>query len=432
MTTPTDPTTRRVLGRYRLTERIAAGGTAEVWRAHDEQLDRDVAVKLLHPHLLPDEGSRARLAAEARAVAGLGHPGIVTVYDVDASGDSPGIVLELVDGESLAARLGRAGRLPEREAARIAAEVAEALVHAHQRGVVHRDVTPGNILLERDGRARLVDFGIARMLDDAAERLTVTGTVVGTLRYMAPEQLAGETIGPRTDLWGLGAVLWQMLSGRVPFAAASTVTLAEAQRAGPGPLPETDPSLAHIATACLAIDPAARPRHAGTVAAALRAWLAGEPDAEALLDAGATVDPEAVTASLPVVAPPPVAAAAQPAVAPAVTSLRRRDPVWWPLLVLAGAAAVAVVILAVNGLPGAASSSASASPSARATPLATPSASPTTDIGGLPKPIRDQVITYQQACGEDAPLPPDLAKMNKKQAEAFFGPRIKSCDGGGD
>ena len=112
MTTPTDPTTRRVLGRYRLTERIAAGGTAEVWRAHDEQLDRDVAVKLLHPHLLPDEGSRARLAAEARAVAGLGHPGIVAVYDVDASGDSPGIVLELVDGESLAARLGRAGRLP--------------------------------------------------------------------------------------------------------------------------------------------------------------------------------------------------------------------------------------------------------------------------------------------------------------------------------
>jgi serine/threonine-protein kinase len=247
---------------------------------------------------------------------------------------------------------------------------------------------------------------------------------------MAPEQLAGETIGPRTDLWGLGAVLWQMLSGRAPFAAASAVTLAEAQRAGPGPLPETDPGLARIATACLAIDPAARPRHAGTVAAALRAWLAGDPVPEALLDAGALVDPEAVTASLPVVAPPPAAAVAQPTVAPAATTRRPRDPVWWPLLVLAGAAAVAVVILAVNGLPGAASSSATASPSARATALATPSASPTTDIRSLPKPIRDQVIAYRQACGADAPLPPDLASMNKKQADAYFGPRIKSCGGG--
>lgn len=427
MTSPTDPAPRRVLGRYRLTERIAAGGTAEVWRAHDEQLDRDVAVKLLHSHLLPDAASRARLATEARAVAGLGHPGIVAVYDVDVSGDSPGIVLELVDGESLASRLARQGKLPEREAARIAAEVAEALVHAHQRGVVHRDVTPGNILLERDGRARLVDFGIARMLDDAAERLTMTGTVVGTLRYMAPEQLAGEAIGPRTDLWGIGAVLWQMLSGRVPFAGATAVALSEAHRAGPGELPGTDAGLVRIASACLAIDPAARPRHAGTVATALRAWLAGVPDPEALLDAGAEVDADAVTAAMPVVAPlapgsPDPPQPASPIVAP------RRGPA--ALAVLGFAIAVATLVVAgvlLAGILGRSGIGPTPSASPTATPTAAPTASPTLDLETLPKPVRNDVELYREACGPEAALPPDLATMNKHDADAYLGPRTEAC-----
>ena len=311
MTPPTEPDARLVLGRYRLTDRLAAGGSAQVWRARDEQLDRDVAVKLLHPHLLPDARSRARLTTEARAAAGLAHPGIVAVYDVDASGEAPCIVLELVTGETLAARLAREGRLPEREAARIAAEVAEALFHAHQRGVIHRDVTPGNILIERDGRARIVDFGIARMLDEAAERLTMTGTVMGTLRYMAPEQLVGDETGPRTDLWGLGAVLWHMLSGSVPFDATTAVALAEAQRAGPGELPDVDPVLRAIAAACLALDPTDRPRHAGAVAAALRAWLAGEAGPLHLLAPVGAVDAEAETAALPTV--PAASASAAPA-----------------------------------------------------------------------------------------------------------------------
>jgi serine/threonine-protein kinase len=128
--TPPGDGERRVLGRYRLTERLASGGSAEVWRARDEQLDRDVAVKLLHPHLLPDERSRDRLAAEARAAAGLSHPGIVGVYDVDTTGEAPAVVFELVDGESLADRLARDGALPEPEAARIAAEIGEAFRRA--------------------------------------------------------------------------------------------------------------------------------------------------------------------------------------------------------------------------------------------------------------------------------------------------------------
>ena len=208
-----------VLDRYRLVERVAVGGSAEVWRAHDEQLDRAVAVKRLHPHLLPDAVSRQRLAAEARAAAGLSHPAIVGIYDIDTTGDWPALVMELVDGESLAARLAREGPLPEREAAAIVTDIADGLYHAHKRGIVHRDVKPGNVLLDREGRARLADFGIARSLAESAERLTQTGSVMGTLRYMAPEQLTGGEIGQRTDLYGLGAVMHEAHTGEPPFPA---------------------------------------------------------------------------------------------------------------------------------------------------------------------------------------------------------------------
>nr|MBA2631859.1 serine/threonine protein kinase [Chloroflexota bacterium] len=259
-----------VLNRYRLVERIAVGGSAELWRAHDEQLDRPVAVKRLHSHLLPDAASRQRLVAEARAAARLAQPVIVGIYDVDATGESPAIVMELVDGESLAARLERDGPLPEREAANLTADVAEALYHAHQHGVVHRDVKPGNVLLAADGRTRLVDFGIAHSLAASAERLTLDGTVIGTLRAMAPEQLSGGPITPRTDLYGLGVVLHEALTARPPYPAASPVALAEAQRAGPPAMDGLDPALAAVVAGCLAHDPAQRPLHAGALASALR------------------------------------------------------------------------------------------------------------------------------------------------------------------
>jgi len=272
-----------VLNRYRLVERIAVGGSAELWRAHDEQLDRPVAVKRLHSHLLPDAASRQRLVAEARAAARLAQPVIVGIYDVDATGESPAIVMELVDGESLAARLERDGPLPEREAANLTADVAEALYHAHQHGVVHRDVKPGNVLLAADGRTRLVDFGIAHSLAASAVRLTLDGTVIGTLRAMAPEQLSGGPITPRTDLYGLGVVLLEALTARPPYPAASPVALAEAQRAGPPAMDGLDPALAAVVAGCLAHDPAQRPLHAGALASALRSWLAGDPSAAARL-----------------------------------------------------------------------------------------------------------------------------------------------------
>ena len=264
-----------ILGRYRLIERLALGGSAEVWRAHDEQLDRQVAVKRLHPHLLPDASSRKRLAAEARAAASLSHPVIVDIYDVDATGEAPALVMELVDGESLSARIAHLVRSSHARPASMAADIAEALFHAHQRGVVHRDVKPGNVLLASDGRTRLVDFGIAHSLAESAERLTMTGTVVGTMSAMAPEQLLGGPITPRTDLYGIGVVLYEALTGRPPYPGGSPVALAEAQRAGPPPLEGIDPTLAAIVAACLAVEPENRPLHAGALAVALRSWLAG-------------------------------------------------------------------------------------------------------------------------------------------------------------
>ena len=295
-----------ILDRYRLLERLAVGGSAEVWRARDEQLERDVAVKRLHPHLMPDEASRKRLVAEARAAAGLAHPAIVEIYDVDDTGESPALVMELVDGESLATRIAREGPLPPPEAAAIAADIAEALFHAHQRGVIHRDVKPGNVLLSADGRTRLVDFGIAHSLALASERLTMAGTVIGSLHSMAPEQLVGGPITPRTDLYGLGAVLHESLTGRPPYAESSPVALAEAQRAGPPRMEGIDPALAAAISGCLAFDPEERPLHAGALAEALRAWIAGDPAlALALAPTATPVDSSAMT--VPRSAVPPVA-----------------------------------------------------------------------------------------------------------------------------
>jgi hypothetical protein len=257
-------------GRYRLETLVGRGGMADVWRAEDTRLDRTVAVKLLHPHLLPDETSRARFVAEARAAARLAHPGIVPVHDVVEDGDRTAIIFQFVPGESLADRVARDGSLPPDVAALIAAEVAEALDHAHRAGVIHRDVKPANVVLDQDGRARLVDFGIARVLTEVASRLTADGDAIGTLRYMAPEQLTGAVVDARTDLFGLGMLLVEMLTGRPAFGASSPLGLLEAERAGPPELPGVPGGLQSIANGLLAFDPADRPGTAGEVAAALR------------------------------------------------------------------------------------------------------------------------------------------------------------------
>jgi serine/threonine-protein kinase len=250
---------RRLFGRYRLERRIGRGGMAEVWQAHDDRLDRTVALKLLKPSSPPDEASRRRFVAEARAASGLTHPGIVPAYDVVDDPSSPAIVFQHVDGESLAERL-RRGPVPIADAVRIASQVAEALDHAHRAGVVHRDVKPANILLDRDGRARLVDFGIAQVGNDARRHLTGTHQVVGTLRYMAPEQLAGGPSDARTDLYALGLVLAELL----PDLATVPDWLRE------------------LVARLRAADPADRPASAADVARALETGSLEAPDGPAI------------------------------------------------------------------------------------------------------------------------------------------------------
>lgn len=408
-----------ILDRYRLVERLASGGSAEVWRAHDEQLDRPVAVKRLHAHLLPDEGSRKRLAAEARAAAGLSHPVIVDVYDVDTQEDSPAIVMELVDGESLASRIARDGPLSPADAARVTADVADALYHAHQRGLVHRDVKPGNVLLSVDGRTRLVDFGIARSLAESAERLTLTGTVLGTLSAMAPEQLAGGPIGPRTDLYGLGVVLHEALTGRPPYAGAATspVALADAQRAGPPQLDGVEPSLAALVAACLAFRPEDRPVHAGALAAALRGWMAGDPaPIRAMAPTSAhraVVDTGAVT----------VARAATPvSVAPGPdSSAGRMRGVIVGILAAAVAVGAVMAIIWLSGLRTADLGTPSPTPATAAPAVA---ATPPPQLTGWGQKLAEK---YEEECGR--PFNPALiANMNKNEAEAAIEPLIEACE----
>ena len=393
-----------ILDRYRLIERIALGGSAEVWRAHDAQLDRMVAVKRLHPHLLPDESSRLRLAAEARAAASLSHPVIVDVYDVDATGESAALIMELVDGESLSARLARSGPMPERMAASLVADLADALYHAHQRGVIHRDVKPGNVLIGADGRTRLVDFGIAHSLAVASERLTLTGTVIGTPSAMAPEQLVGGPITPRTDLYGLGVVLFEALAGRPPYPPTPPVALAALQRTGPPRLDGVDPALAGLVEACLAYDPGDRPLHAGALATALREWLAGDASPAsgmAVADVAPAVDAAAVTRPVQVVRPIPPAS----------------RPAWrrWPLVAAAAVLGLVLVGFVVAGLaqPGAADV-----PDASASAVASSSVDASAEAPTEPSWLARLQQKIAKQCGPEAAAEagPLLAVMSEDEA----------------
>lgn len=308
----------RLFGRYRLQRSIGRGGTAEVWQAHDERLDRTVAIKVLHPHQLPDAPSIERFVAEGRAAAGLAHPGVVPVFDVVEDARTPAIVFRYVDGETLADRIARRGPMPAVEAAAIAADLAAALAHAHHVGLVHRDVKPGNVLVEADGRVQLVDFGIARALEGAEDRETADGLVVGTLRYMAPEQLAGRPIDPRTDLYALGLVLYELLAGHPAFEPASPAALIAAQRTGPPPPPASTPSaLETLLAELLAVDRAARPPDADVVEARLRALAGASPtvaasaaNATGAARAGARDDRASDADTVAFAAPPTIAIAA--------------------------------------------------------------------------------------------------------------------------
>ncbi|MEO7428017.1 MAG: protein kinase [Acidimicrobiales bacterium] len=218
---------RLLAGRYRLSSLIASGGMAQVWQGTDEVLRRQVAVKLLHPHLAADATFVARFRQEAVAAARLAHPGIVAIYDTCSEGGLEAIVMELVQGPTLRQRIDDAAPIDPWQAAGLAAQVAEALDAAHRAGLVHRDIKPANVLLCGDGRVKVADFGIAKAVADAD--LTQPGLMVGTAKYLAPEQVLGEAVDARTDIYSLGVVLYELLCGRAPFVADTDAATALAR-----------------------------------------------------------------------------------------------------------------------------------------------------------------------------------------------------------
>ena len=263
-------------GRYRLVELLGQGGMATIYRASDSQLGRDVAVKVLHREYGRDPDFVARFRQEAHAAAALSHPGIVAVHDFGVDEDGPYLVMELVDGEDLASLLRRNGPLPPRQAARLVAEVARALDAAHDRGIVHRDVKPGNIMLNANGRVKVTDFGIARAWADAG--LTLPGTTLGSVHYFSPEQAIGEPATAASDVYSLGIVLYELLSGRRPWEGDSAAAIAMARISAPAPRvsdirPSVPPALEAIDLKALDPNPGSRFGSAGAMADALEAFL---------------------------------------------------------------------------------------------------------------------------------------------------------------
>src|ERR687884_493020 len=214
----------RLGGRYRLEARIGQGGMSTVYRALDETLQRQVAVKLLNREVLSDSAQLPPFRREARAVAQLNHPHVVGVIDAGEDEGRPYIVFEHVEGETLKDRIRRVGRLPVEEAIAYAIEIARALGCAHAHGIVHRDVKPQNVLIDVEGSAKVTDFGIARTMTE--EGLTADGRVLGTTDYVSPEQALGHDVNGQSDIYSLGVVLYEMLTGDVPFHGENQVAVA--------------------------------------------------------------------------------------------------------------------------------------------------------------------------------------------------------------
>ncbi|HSC78145.1 MAG TPA: protein kinase [Candidatus Acidoferrales bacterium] len=272
------------LAHYRILEKVGAGGMGEVYRAHDEQLDRDVALKVLPAHTLTDDNARARLLREARAAAALNHPHICTIHEVGEADGQAYIAMELIEGRPLSEVIPRGG-LPTEQVLRYGSQIAGALAHAHDRGIVHRDLKSNNVVITPEGRAKVLDFGLAKRLlseelveaTQSLASLTQPGAVLGTLPYMAPEQLRGQAADARSDVWALGVVLHEMLSGQRPFQGHTGYELSSAiLNQAPEPLPTKAPvELRAVIERCLAKEPGHRYQRAGEVRAALEAIATG-------------------------------------------------------------------------------------------------------------------------------------------------------------
>jgi tRNA A-37 threonylcarbamoyl transferase component Bud32/predicted hydrocarbon binding protein len=279
------------IGGHRLLRPIGRGAMGQVFLAEDEALGRNVAIKVMHPSRANDPAARRRFLRESRATAAVEHPHVVTIHQVGeyqgagAFAGAPFIVMQYLAGDTLRGHHAKLGRLPLREAVRIGREIAEGLAAAHRRGLIHRDIKPDNVILEGSARkVKIIDFGLARDLDDTADaRVTQDGAVVGTPAYMSPERIGAREIDARSDLFGLGVILYELLADRLPFQGDSMMTvLAAIARGAPQPLGEVvadvPPAVADLVMRLIAHDPADRPADAETVARALAAIERQLPD----------------------------------------------------------------------------------------------------------------------------------------------------------
>ncbi|GHE05644.1 serine/threonine-protein kinase [Streptomyces alanosinicus] len=376
---------RLVAGRYRLTERIGRGGMGTVWRAEDEVLAREVALKQLHaqPHLSDDQLATLyeRTRREARSAARVVHPNVVVVHDVVDDAGRPCIVMEYVPAPTLADLLKDGRILPPEEAARIGLGMIAALRAAHAAGVLHRDIKPGNVLLGTGGRVVLTDFGIA--LTAGTSTLTQTGEMIGSIDYMAPERVRGRTPGPASDLWSLGATLYQAVTGRTPFRRATAMETAYAIAVDPLESARQAGPLSSLVEALLAKEPEARPS-AEETESALRTVAAG---------ASTAAVPRAATGTNSDVAPAgsDTETSAQPTPGRHRNRNRRRK---WPALVSAGAIAAA-----------AATAGALYTAQRHGEP---PSAAPTSPATPAPSAVPDGYhLVHDQRLGVSFPVPDD-------------------------
>jgi serine/threonine-protein kinase len=296
--------TTTIAGRYRLDTRLGVGGMSTVYLAFDQRLERSVAIKLLAEHLADDPAFVSRFRREALAAARLVHPNVVQVFDFgfDEAQHQHFIVMEHVPGRSCAELLRDRGRLEIERAVGIIAQACRGLDYAHRNGVIHRDVKPGNLLVSDSEAVKLADFGIARATDQSS--ITQVGSVLGTAAYLAPEQARGEEAGPRADIYSLGVVAYQLLSGRLPYEAASLTELAlKQQREVPTPLdalnPEIPLALSHAVAMALALDKAQRPPDAASFAENLHNGTRGIEPLTAVTRTHAGAQAEAPTAHLP-------------------------------------------------------------------------------------------------------------------------------------
>ena len=283
--TPTTLSPRTRLAHYDIVSRLGAGGMGEVYRAYDSTLARDVAIKVLPPHMSDDPEMRERFEREAQALAALSHPNILAIHELGCVEGVSFVVTELLEGESLRQRLAH-GPLPWRSVVEVSTQAADALAVAHAKGVVHRDVKPENLFLLKNGWLKMLDFGLARLTtvgEEADHRtmavLTEARRILGTLGYMAPEQAVGEPAGPRADIFALGCVMYEMVTGKRPFQGTTPAeTIAATLRAVPLPLGDVTPgtplTLQRIIDQCLVKDVSARFSSAADLAAALRAMVA--------------------------------------------------------------------------------------------------------------------------------------------------------------